>query len=328
MWGTAALIALISVPLLLAATSWLVGERRPFPRRSTRRAFHDPGLRRSQVVHAYVYGRWPRQYIGLFINHLFARLGPLLKKRLADHYHGKVLTHEHARAILTVEREIPLRDLEHIVPYPTARNLLLQGPPEVVAFECPCRLARANPCQPTQVCLIVGQPFVDFILEHHPGIARRLTQAEAVELLEAEHRRGHLHAAYFKDACLNRFFAICNCCKCCCGGIDAMVNHGIPMMCSSGYVAEVDATRCAGDGRCQEVCPFEAIHVDGRAVVDEAKCLGCGVCVGQCPAAAVSLRRDPDKGIPLDARLLTNVENGAASAYCSPNTSLSTSSLT
>jgi tetratricopeptide (TPR) repeat protein len=54
-----------------------------------------------------------------------------------------------------------------------------------------------------------------------------LSPAEAVEILEAEHRRGHVHAAYFKDACLDRFYVICNCCKCCCGGIDAMVSVGL-----------------------------------------------------------------------------------------------------
>jgi hypothetical protein len=39
--------------------------------------------------------------------------------------------------------------------------------------------------------------------------------AEALDLLRAEHERGHLHSAWFKDVMLNRFYAICNCCKCC-----------------------------------------------------------------------------------------------------------------
>ena len=96
--------------------------------------------------------------------------------------------------------------------------------------------------------MIVGQPFVDFILEHHPAKSRRLTTDEAVEMLEAEHQRGHVHAAYFKDAMLNRFYAICNCCKCCCGGIESMVKHGVPMMTSSGYLAEVNADLCKACG--------------------------------------------------------------------------------
>jgi Pyruvate/2-oxoacid:ferredoxin oxidoreductase delta subunit len=192
--------------------------------------------------------------------------------------------------------------VERILPYPVARNLVLKGPPEIVAFECPCRATRANPCQPTQVCMIVGQPFVDFVLEHHPARSRRLTTREAVELLEAEHRRGHVHAAYFKDAMLKRFYAICNCCKCCCGGIECMTRHGVPMMTSSGFVAQVNADACAACGTCAEGCAFDAIHVDDQpvSVVDWETCMGCGVCEGQCPNHAITLVRDERKGIPLD----------------------------
>jgi dissimilatory sulfite reductase (desulfoviridin) alpha/beta subunit len=152
--------------------------------------------------------------------------------------------------------------------------------------------------------MIIGQPFVDFVLEHHPTQCRRLTKEEALDLLKAEHERGHVHAAWFKDACLDRFFAICNCCKCCCGGIQAMVRHGIPMMASSGYVAHVDQSLCCGCGQCQEACPFDAVSVNGKAAVQREDCVGCGVCVGKCPEGAASLGRDPSKGVPLDVRLL------------------------
>jgi heterodisulfide reductase subunit A-like polyferredoxin len=148
--------------------------------------------------------------------------------------------------------------------------------------------------------MIVGQPFVDFILEHHPSKSRRLTTAEAVELLEAEHRRGHIHAAYFKDAMLDRFYAICNCCKCCCGAVEVMTRHDIPMIASAGFVAQVNVERCAGCGSCQRTCAFDAIHVNGKAVVDWARCMGCGACEGKCPHSAIVLMRDEQKGVPLD----------------------------
>jgi ferredoxin len=242
----------------------------------------------------------------LVVGCVLKRLGPKGKKWASDRYHGKVLTPEHARSMITVGQPIPVRDLEQVIPYPAARKLLLEGPPDVVVFECPCRRARANPCQPTLVCMIVGRPFVDFVLEHHPKQSRRLTQQEALELLEAEHLRGHVHVAWFKDVCLDRFFAICNCCKCCCGGIEAMVRYGIPAITSSGYVAEVDPEVCEGCGKCQTACPFGAVHVDAKAEIHRDACLGCGVCAGHCPVGAVSLVRAPDKGIPLDVRLMTN----------------------
>jgi ferredoxin len=223
---------------------------------------------------------------------------------LSDRYHGKVLTQEEAKAIIRVDQDIPLRDLEQIIPYPMARNLVLKGPPDVAVYECHCRHARANPCQPTQVCMAIGQPGVDFILEHHPQSSRRLTQAEALELLQAENERGHVHSAWFKDAILDRFYSICNCCGCCCGGIEGMLKYGIPMVAPSGYVAQVDESLCAACATCEETCPFEAIQMNGTASVNWDACMGCGVCVGQCPNEAVSLASDERKGIPLDIRLL------------------------
>lgn len=70
-----------------------------------------------------------------------------------------------------------------------------------------------------------------------------------------------MHTACFKDAMHNRFFAICNCCSCCCGGLEAMVQHGVPMVASSGYVAQVDELGCIACGDCEEACPFDAVHV-------------------------------------------------------------------
>ncbi|MFC1528415.1 4Fe-4S binding protein [Candidatus Latescibacterota bacterium] len=295
--------AILAILLIL----WLFGERwRPL-RLSTLNMMREHGLRgilNFNALHGYIYSRWTKKYINLALNHILPRMGPRSRKRLADHYHGKVLTHEHARAIITIDREIPLQDLEQIIPYPVARDLVIKGPPDVAVYECCCRHARTNPCQPTRVCMVIGQPFVDFILEHNPRTSRRITQTEALELLEKEHGRGHLHSAWFKDAMLERFYAICNCCKCCCGGIETMVKYGTPMVASSGFVARVDDTKCASCETCVDSCPFEAVEVDRTAVVNGEKCMGCGVCVGQCPNEAMSLVRDERKGEPLDVRLL------------------------
>jgi ferredoxin len=307
MLGTIVFIV-VGVFLITVLGLWLFGERwRPL-RPSTWKVMREGGFRRFfnlSALHGYIYGRWTNQYLNLLINYISPRLGPRGKKWLADRYHGKVLTQGQAKAIITLDQEIPLRDLEQIIPYHMARDLVLKGPPEVIAYECGCRHARQNPCQPTQVCMVIGQPFVDFILEHNPQSSRRLTQTEALELLQAEHQRGHLHSAWFKDACMDRFYVICNCCKCCCGGIEAMTKYGIPMMVSSGYVAQMDKDLCTACGICVDACPFGALSVeDERSVMDWEKCMGCGVCVGQCPNEAMSLVRDERKGVPLDVRLL------------------------
>ena len=47
---------------------------------------------------------------------------------------------------------------------------------------------------------------------------------------------------------------------------------------------------CLGGGTCEEVCPFDAIHViDGVAVVDKDDCVACGKCVTECPRNIIQL---------------------------------------
>ena len=299
------LTVLVAAALSALLFFWLHGERGRL-RPSTREFLRQSGFGLN-ALHGYVYLRWIRVYIGTLVrlpDPRTSRTSARGASWLAEHYHGKVLTHEHARAIVTLSREIPLQDLEKIVPFRVARNIVLHGPPDVVAFECVCRHVRATHCQPTQVCMAIGKPFTDFTLEHHPNDARRLTQAEALELLEAEHQRGHVHSAWFKDAMLNRFYAICNCCKCCCGGIEKM-RQGVRMMAGSGYVAEIDAALCANCDTCVEACPFGALSKnDGGITRDWKLCMGCGVGEVSCAAGAISLVRDERKGVPLDVRVL------------------------
>jgi Pyruvate/2-oxoacid:ferredoxin oxidoreductase delta subunit len=225
-------------------------------------------------------------------------------RTFADGYHGKVVPLEAATQLVTVGEDVDLGDLEQIVPYPVARDIVLKHPDHIVVLDCPCRSARENPCLPLDVCLIIGEPFASFVAEHHPQRSRWISQGEAVEILRAEQERGHVSHAFFKDAMLGRFYAICNCCSCCCGAMNAHRN-GTPMLASSGYVAQVDADLCAACGTCADYCQFAAISVDdGFAHVDAAACMGCGVCVAHCPQDAVSLLRDATKGEPLEIQKL------------------------
>ncbi len=302
------LFALILGAIGIVFIIWIYGERwRPI-RPSTLNFMKEAGLRRIlnlSVLHSYFYGRWTNQYINLLVNHITPNIGDRGRRWLANRYHGKVLTHEHARAIVTLEEDIHLHSLEKIIPYPIARDLVLKAPPDIAVYECGCRHARKDHCQPTQVCMVIGQPFVDFVLEHNPHSSRRITQKEALRILQAEHERGHVHSAWFKDACLDRFYSICNCCKCCCGGIEAMTKHKAPMIASSGFIAEIDSNLCTSCGNCIEICPFNALSMNGETShLNWEKCMGCGVCIDQCQSGAISLIRDERKGEPLDISFL------------------------
>jgi ferredoxin len=284
-------------------------------------ARRTPGYSLIDWLHGYVYARWPYLYIGIGTGeHPLARvLAPLVgwlvrllppasagAATFADGYHGKVVPVEAATQLVTVNEKVTLTDLEKIIPYTRARDIVMQNPDHIVVIECPCRAVRPNPCQPLDVCLIIGEPFASLVAEHHPERSRWITPQEAVDILQAEDERGHVHHAFFKDAMLNRFYAICNCCACCCGAMQAH-QRGTPMLASSGYLAQVDGDLCIGCGICAESCQFRALSVDGDvAIVDDDGCMGCGVCVSRCPQGALSLLRAPSKGEPLEIRDLVS----------------------
>ena len=287
------------------------------PRNFWQEASRIPGYPLGEKLHGWFYMRFPYLYIAtgtrsnwlgrfgagviLFFNRLFPPRPPKPGAiTFADTYHGKVVTLQTARELVSVKENISVPDLEQVIPYKLARALILEEPDHIAVLDCPCRMAREHPCLPMDVCLIVGEPFVGMVLKHHPQRSRAITSAEAIEILEAEEARGHVHHAFFKEAVLERFYAICNCCSCCCGAMQAQRN-GTPMLASSGYLAQVDETLCIGCGECESYCQFGAITVsDGVSHVEYEKCMGCGVCVSHCPQDAVELVLAPEKGIPLE----------------------------
>jgi ferredoxin len=290
------------------------------------RAFYQEGKRLRHYsffdwIHGYIYAKFPYLYIGVGTGeHKWTPVFKTLWKiasvfqpgsgngrkdtTMAEGYHGKVVPLEQATQLVTVRKPIEIRNLEKVVPYERARDIILKNPDHIAVMDCPCRASRKNPCLPMDVCIIVGEPFVGFVLEHHPQKARRITPDEAIQILKEEDRRGHVHHAFFKDAMLHRFYAICNCCSCCCGAMQAMRN-GVPMLAPGGYVLHIDETKCKGCGECISFCQFKALSLmDGKAVVDEMICMGCGVCVDKCKQHAHQLVPDKNKGEPLEIRKL------------------------
>jgi ferredoxin len=307
--------------------------RRRFPlvHPSSRSFFREgrrtPGYSLLDFLHGYVYGRWPYLYIGIGTgeHRLSAPLGRLnnfLKRfhptrppddgasqeppggTFADGYHGKVVPLSAATQLVQIKEDIRLTDLEQVIPYNQARDIILKNPDHIIALDCPCRSGRANPCLPLDVCLIVGEPFASFVADHHPQRSRWISSAEAIEIIHAEDERGHVHHAFFKDAMLGRFYAICNCCACCCGAIHAH-QHGTPMLASSGYVCQIEEALCIGCGECHDFCQFSALSLEDHVTrVDEALCMGCGVCLAKCSQGALSLQRLPSRGVPLEIKAL------------------------
>lgn len=300
----------------------------PFVKQSTIDYFRETkayGLPLLERIHGFVYGKWCYHYIGLagdkapWWRYLWAPLVLLIdrmtpffpseenkvgdpnqkKPTWGDTYHGKVMPLGEATKLVKIDRTVNTKVPEQVLPYTRAREIILNNPEQIVLLDCPCRGGMKNPCTPTEVCILIGDPFSSFMLEHHPDKTRRITADEAVRIIKAENARGHVSHAFFKDVMLGRFYAICNCCSCCCGAMKANAK-GVHMLCSSGYLAEVNAENCTKCGVCSQKCQFKAIGYDKEsAVIREDRCMGCGVCVEACSKDALSLRLAPEKGEPL-----------------------------
>ncbi len=293
----------------------------PFIKESTqafiKEARKTPNYSFSDFLHGYVYGRWTYLYISIGtgehpIAKRFAKLSKFFNRfsmkeqvseptmGMAETYHAKAIPLETATQIVQINEEINKPDLEQVIPYKRARSLVLQNPEHIVAIDCPCRSVRENPCTPIDVCLVIGDPFASFIREHQPDRSRDISRDEAIAILKEEDERGHVHHAFFKDAMLERFYAICNCCECCCGAMNAHKN-GIPMLASSGFLAQVDEDLCISCDNCSEYCQFGALEI-GDLIMDVSyeNCMGCGVCLDKCAQDAITLVADESKGIPLN----------------------------
>lgn len=163
-------------------------------------------------------------------------------------------------------------------------------------LDCICRKQKAligEPCEhPIDVCMIMDERPNAF--DHSPVI-RSLNQAEAMATLRRAAEAGLVHSVSNNQKGVHY---ICNCCTCSCGILRGMSNLGISnVVAQSAYINKVDEVLCSGCEDCVKMCQFNALHVDGVAVVDQVRCVGCGVCVLACSTGALGLVRRPEENI-------------------------------
>ena len=58
---------------------------------------------------------------------------------------------------------------------------------------------------------------------------------------------------------------------------------------------QVKAESCISCGRCVDVCPVDAIALEGKASIDHGRCVGCGDCTVACPVQAIPIRWQSDE---------------------------------
>jgi len=284
-------------------------------RRSTRAMLEKHGWRIDRSLHNYVYFVFYYPYVKTM--HLFLQglkrmtwFRPLVPAGQAvfDRYHGKVLSAEDTRKIFTLNEDVRIISEENkrTVPYKYATKVLFQEPEFIAVMDCPCKIATGS-CEPIQSCIAVGKDVATFWLDHcrqyHP---RKITQEEALRIIEDFRKKGHVTQAFFKVATGGSTGVICNCCPDCCVSLQATLmtkkmDKDLSMTAVSGYSVSYDPEKCTPCNKCVEICPVQVVSFTGEdRVYDRKECLGCELCVEQCPADALSLYVDPDKPRPLD----------------------------
>lgn len=153
---------------------------------------------------------------------------------------------------------------------------------------------------PQNICLTLNITAASLVRHGH---ARAI---DAVQALDALQQAWDHNLVQFGENVRRQVNFICNCCKCCCEGLQAAQRFAMhsPVL-TTNFAATVNSEECRNCGQCAAVCPVEAIGSsgsgkNGHTQVAEELCLGCGVCVKACPGDAIRL-------VPRAQRVVTPV---------------------
>lgn len=195
---------------------------------------------------------------------------------------GKVFVQE---AVLSNQNQLEIMD------YDRASNIIKDAKFITVSM-CFCRHKMEHlgkPCSaPMEVCLTFGNSA--YTLNKH-GYGRAIEAVEALEILNMAYDYNLVQCG--ENVRTGSVF-LCNCCGCCCEGMLAMKKFGYlnPIQ-TTAFLPQVKEDSCIGCGKCEKVCPIDAIKIvplSKKAKIDENICLGCGICVRNCHKKSIYLK--------------------------------------
>ncbi len=102
-------------------------------------------------------------------------------------------------------------------------NEVIDAAADLALGPCTCRQVFANCDHPRQSEIMLGMSGNVFI-DERPSDYREITKGEAKEIIRDSHRRGLIHSII---KCRDNFYAICNCCTCCCVPLRLEQQYGI-----------------------------------------------------------------------------------------------------
>jgi ferredoxin len=218
---------------------------------------------------------------------------------VAKYFNRKVNREAYGPAETKPFRYIPVGetiefDIQAVYPYHMIEHVIQRAKVIAVAH-CACRMTahlRGRGCEhPMEVC-IKFDDLAEYVIERK--LAREITKEEALEIIKRSEDAGLVH---FVDNAVGDIKHNCNCCGCACWSVGSIKRRKIPRdtIMATYFIRETDEEACTGCGTCVEICPVDALTMEGDfPALDEGWCIGCGVCVVKCPekAAQLKLRRD------------------------------------
>lgn len=186
--------------------------------------------------------------------------------------------------------------LHQISTYEQARDYM-KSRSSIAVLRCGCRSQWKGNCDnPEEVCMAFDW-YADYMVANK--LARKVTLEEALEIHD---RCEKLGLASLVDNVKGNM-VMCHCCKDCCIAFQSakLLPRPADVFISLSYAA-VNADLCMGCGSCVDICPMNALSMDGAVVkVDLDRCIGCGLCIPTCPTVALSLIRKDQKAEPYEA---------------------------
>jgi NAD-dependent dihydropyrimidine dehydrogenase PreA subunit/DNA-binding Lrp family transcriptional regulator len=203
----------------------------------------------------------------------------------------------------TIQVGEKIEDPRAVLPFDVVSKMVRNERVMAVA-DCYCRrtkiiLGEGCDC-PTETCMYFNELAA---LQINAGRARRIDHEEAIQILKKAADAGLIHSV---SNCEGHINCICNCCVHACGIMKSMAQGHRNAGGVSRYQMIYSGEGCDQCGICVEVCPMNALSLDGDLHHDEQRCIGCGSCVYKCPTECLSMtwRESPPK-IYRDAASLT-----------------------